>query len=119
MRKALRWLLSLVLLVGAVGGGVTASTATADEPDIKDRILAIPGMSLIQEKPVSGYRYFVLNYTQPVDHRHRSSGTGPGSETQDLAPEQMTAPHNIGDSAVIFHSGPIPNMDWPHEHSSP
>ncbi|MER6994878.1 aminopeptidase [Streptomyces sp. NPDC000410] len=88
MRKTLRWLLSLVVLIGTAGG--TASAATAAEPpadrasgtsspeastDIKDRILAIPGMSLIEEKPYPGYRYFVLNYTQPVDHRRPSKGT--------------------------------------------
>ncbi|MCB5169271.1 aminopeptidase [Streptomyces bambusae] len=74
MRKALRWLLSLVVLIGTMGAaGATAGAATAagsaDGPDIKDRILAVPGMSLIEEKPYPGYRFFVLNYTQPVDHR--------------------------------------------------
>ncbi|MDJ0460999.1 S28 family serine protease [Streptomyces sp. H27-C3] len=76
MRKALRWLLSFAVLIGTVGiSSAPAGAATAAEPDIKDRILAIPGMSLIEEKPYTGYRYFVLNYTQPVDHRHPSKGT--------------------------------------------
>ncbi|MEJ8635116.1 MULTISPECIES: S28 family serine protease [Streptomyces] len=80
MSKALRWLLSLVVLIGTMSAaGATAGAATAAEPapgtDIKDRILAIPGMSLIEEKPYTGYRFFVLNYTQPVDHRHPGKGT--------------------------------------------
>ncbi|MEV8393185.1 MULTISPECIES: S28 family serine protease [unclassified Streptomyces] len=83
MRKALRWVLSLVLVIGTVAtaGAATAADRGADQKtaadtaDIKDRILAIPGMSLIQEKPYEGYRYFVLNYTQPVDHRKPSKGT--------------------------------------------
>ncbi|MFE0100254.1 S28 family serine protease [Streptomyces sp. NPDC059009] len=78
MRKALRWLLSLVVFIGTVSlTGATAGAATAApaEPDIKDRLLAIPGMSLIEEKPYEGYRYFVLNYVQPIDHRHPSKGT--------------------------------------------
>ncbi|MCL7377543.1 S28 family serine protease [Streptomyces sp. 35G-GA-8] len=83
MRKALRWVLSLVLVIGTVAtaGAATAADRSADQKtaadtaDIKDRILAIPGMSLIQEKPYEGYRYFVLNYTQPVDHRKPSKGT--------------------------------------------
>ncbi|MFI1400690.1 S28 family serine protease [Streptomyces sp. NPDC020681] len=80
MRKALRWLLSLVVLIGTMSAaGATAGAATAAEPtagtDIKDRILAIPGMSLIEEKPYPGYRYFVLNYTQPVDHRQPGKGS--------------------------------------------
>ena len=73
MRKALRWLLTLVVLIGTVG---TAGAATAAEPeargtgataDIKDQLLAVPGMSLIEEKPYTGYRFFVLDYTQPVE----------------------------------------------------
>ncbi|MEV6422738.1 S28 family serine protease [Streptomyces sp. NPDC051662] len=83
MRKALRWVLSLVLVIGTVATAGAATAAdrgagrktAADTTDIKDRILAIPGMSLIQEKPYEGYRYFVLNYTQPVDHRKPSKGT--------------------------------------------
>lgn len=85
MRKTLRWLLSLVLIIGTVAtaGAATAADRSADQKsartdgttDIKDRVLAIPGMSLVQEKPYEGYRYFVLNYTQPVDHRHPSKGT--------------------------------------------
>lgn len=80
MRKALRWLLSLVVLIGTMSTAATATAGAATaakpaEPDIKERLLAIPGMSLIEEKPYEGYRYFVLNYTQPVDHRHPSKGT--------------------------------------------
>ncbi|MFC4470999.1 S28 family serine protease [Streptomyces xiangluensis] len=87
MRKTLRWLLSLVVLIGTVStagaataaqpeaAGTRTSAITDDTADIKDRLLAIPGMSLIEEKPYAGYRYFVLNYTQPVDHRRPSKGT--------------------------------------------
>ncbi|MCH0563698.1 MULTISPECIES: S28 family serine protease [unclassified Streptomyces] len=77
MRKALRWLLALTVLIGTLS---TAGAATAAEPgagstDIKDRLLSVPGMSLVQEKPYPGYRFLVLEYTQPVDHRHPSAGT--------------------------------------------
>ena len=91
MRKAFRAALSLAVLIGTVAAaGASAGAATAVEPaafrtaaggkngtneDIKDRILAIPGMSLIEERPYDGYRYFVLAYTQPIDHRHPSKGT--------------------------------------------
>ncbi|WP_251093485.1 S28 family serine protease [Streptomyces sp. Caat 7-52] len=76
MRKALRWLLALTMLIGTWSAAAGAATAAGSEPtDIKDRLLSIPGMSLVQEKPYPGYRYFVLNYTQPVDHRHPDRGT--------------------------------------------
>ncbi|HWU05837.1 MAG TPA: S28 family serine protease [Streptomyces sp.] len=88
MRKVLRGVLSLAVLIGTVSAtGASAGAATAAEPaakrsdstssseDIKDRVLAVPGMSLVEEKPYPGYRFFVLNYTQPVDHRRPSKGT--------------------------------------------
>ncbi|WP_411105593.1 aminopeptidase [Streptomyces sp. cmx-4-9] len=80
MRKTLGWLLSLMVLIGTMGAaGATAQAATAAGPaaaaDIKDQILGIPGMSLIEEKPYPGYRFFVLNYEQPVDHRQPAKGT--------------------------------------------
>ncbi|MET9682945.1 S28 family serine protease [Streptomyces coeruleorubidus] len=76
MRKALRWLLALTVLIGTLGtaGAATAADA-AGTTDIKERLLSIPGMSLVEEKPYTGYRFFVLNYTQPVDHRKPSKGT--------------------------------------------
>ncbi|MEW2547271.1 S28 family serine protease [Streptomyces sp. NPDC047002] len=106
MGKALRWLLGLALLIGALG---TAGAADAAQPhtdvaaapagpgtDIEDRILAIPGMSLLQEKPVDGYRYFVLGYTQPVDHRHPSRGT---------FEQRITLLHKGVDRPTVFFTG--------------
>jgi hypothetical protein len=93
VRKAVRWLLAFAVLTGTLGTlGSAAEPAAATQAhgspdraqatparvqatDIKDRLLAIPGMSLIEEKPFDGYRYFVLAYTQPVDHRHPERGT--------------------------------------------
>ncbi|GES29634.1 S28 family serine protease [Streptomyces angustmyceticus] len=97
MRKATRWLLSLAVLIGTAGAGsAPAGAATAAEPktgDIKDRILSIRGMSLIEEKPVDGYRFFVLNYTQPIDHRHPSKGT---------FQQRLTLLHKSVDRPTVF-----------------
>lgn len=96
MRKALRWLLALTVLIGTL---TTAGAATAAEPgatDIKDRLLSIPGMSLIEEKPYPGYRYFVLNYTQPVDHRHPSAGT---------FQQRITVLHKDVSRPTVFYTG--------------
>ncbi|MFI1362441.1 S28 family serine protease [Streptomyces griseochromogenes] len=78
MRKVLRWLLALAVFIGALstaGAATAAQSARSGPTDIKDRLLAVPGMSLVEEKPYPGYRYFVLNYTQPIDHRHPDRGT--------------------------------------------
>ncbi|MEW1750373.1 S28 family serine protease [Streptomyces angustmyceticus] len=97
MRKATRWLLSLAVLIGTAGAGsAPAGAATAAEPktgDIKDRILSIRGMSLVEEKPVDGYRFFVLNYTQPIDHRHPSKGT---------FQQRLTLLHKSVDRPTVF-----------------
>ena len=96
MRKALRWLLALVVLIGTVS---TAGAATAAEPkavDIKDRLLAVPGISLIEEKPYPGYRFFVLNFTQPVDHRHPSKGT---------FQQRITVLHKDVNRPTVFYTG--------------
>ncbi|NBM18385.1 S28 family serine protease [Streptomyces sp. GC420] len=100
MRKALRWLLSLVVLIGTVGvGGASAGAATAAETaeqDIKERVLAIPGMSFVEEKKYPGYRFFVLNYTQPVDHRHPSKGT---------FEQRITLLHKDTSRPTVFYTG--------------
>lgn len=99
MRKALRWLLTLTMLIGTVSA---ASAATAAEPeadgvtDIEERLLSIPGMSLIEEKPYAGYRFFVLNYTQPVDHRRPGKGT---------FQQRITVLHKDTARPTVFHTG--------------
>ncbi|WP_406861042.1 S28 family serine protease [Streptomyces sp. HUAS MG47] len=106
MRKALTGILSLAVLMGTVGatGAATAAepaaefastTADANSTDIKDRILAIPGMSLIEEKPYAGYRFFILNYTQPVDHRRPSAGT---------FQQRITVLHKDTGRPTVFHT---------------
>ncbi|MGW0606490.1 S28 family serine protease [Streptomyces sp. NPDC002644] len=112
MRNALRGAVALGVLMGTLG---TATTATAVQPeatattaataatagvaaeaDILDRLLAIPGMKLIQEKPYTGYRFFVLNYTQPVDHRDPSKGT---------FQQRITVLHKDVSRPTVFYTG--------------
>ncbi|MFI9718146.1 S28 family serine protease [Streptomyces sp. NPDC052396] len=96
MRKALRWLLALAVLIGALGAGtVTAGAATATEPDIKDRILKIPGMRFVEEKSYPGYRYLVLTYRQPIDHRHPDRGT---------FEQRFTLLHKATDRPTVFYT---------------
>ncbi|MFJ6697847.1 S28 family serine protease [Streptomyces sp. NPDC091272] len=126
MRKTFRGVLAGAVLMGTAGAtGGTIGTATAAEPgsaqtpaaaqapatatavnsaaasapaaeDIKDRILAIKGMSLIEEKPYAGYRYFLLNYTQPIDHRHPERGT---------FQQRLSLLHKDVDRPTVFFTG--------------
>ncbi|MEU8568865.1 S28 family serine protease [Streptomyces pathocidini] len=106
MRRALRWLPVLAVLIGmaGIGGGPvqaastttgTAGANTSATADIKDRLLAIPGMSFLEEKPVDGYRYFVLEYEQPVDHRN---------PYKDTFKQRLTVLHKGTDRPTVFHT---------------
>src|SRR5690349_7402627 len=57
---------------------VVLSPATAvraaDDP-LLDQLTAVPGLSIVSETQGTGYRFFVLTYRQPADHRHPGRGT--------------------------------------------
>ncbi len=98
MRKTLRWLLALAILMGAVGagaGGASAEPAAPAQPDIKERVLAIPGMRFVAEQPYEGYRFLVFTYAQPVDHRHPSKGT---------FQQRFTLLHKATDRPTVFYT---------------
>ncbi|MFI7313629.1 S28 family serine protease [Streptomyces hygroscopicus] len=98
MRKVLRWLLSLAILMGAVGAGATSASAepaAPAQPDIKKRVLAIPGMRFVEEQPYEGYRFLVFTYTQPVDHRHPAKGT---------FQQRFTLLHKATDRPTVFYT---------------
>jgi hypothetical protein len=49
--------------------------AGAQGADIADRLEAIPGMTVVEEQAAPApYRYFVLSYSQPADHRDARRG---------------------------------------------
>jgi hypothetical protein len=55
---------------------LTPATAAhaADDP-LLDQLTAIPGLSIVSETQGTGYRFFVMTYRQPADHRHPKAGT--------------------------------------------
>ncbi|GAA4631974.1 S28 family serine protease [Actinoallomurus vinaceus] len=77
MRNLSRGMLALLLAagLGGVGGTAHAAPVRAADDDVLAKLKAIPGMT-VEEKPstLSGYRWFWLNYRQPVDHRHPERG---------------------------------------------
>ncbi|MEU3710786.1 S28 family serine protease [Streptomyces catenulae] len=98
MRRTFSWLVPVAVLIGTAGATTAPATAatTAPQPqDIKERLLAIPGMHLVEEKPVDGYRYFVLTYTQPIDHRHPGRGT---------FEQRLTVLHKSVDRPTVFYT---------------
>jgi hypothetical protein len=53
------------------------SAAGIAHADIADELATIPGMTLVEERPAQapGFRFFVLSYTQPVNHLDPSRGS--------------------------------------------
>ncbi|TDD31956.1 aminopeptidase [Actinomadura sp. KC06] len=82
MRRVSRGAMALLLAAGVTGVGATtaqavtdradtAQTGTAQAGDILDRLKAIPGMQVTEKtSTLPGYRWFWLEYKQPVDHRN-------------------------------------------------
>ncbi|SOD63337.1 PS-10 peptidase S37 [Streptomyces zhaozhouensis] len=97
MRKTTGWLASVAVLAGtATVGGAATGVAQAQEQDIAERIAAIPGMTLIEEKPAeNGDRFLLLSFEQPVDHRR----PGLGSFEQ-----RISVLHTGEDRPTVFHT---------------
>src|SRR5437879_4888891 len=76
MRSLSRGMLALLLAAGLGGiGGTAHAVPTRADGDVLAELKAIPGMT-VEEKAstLAGYRWFWLNYRQPVDHRHPEKG---------------------------------------------
>lgn len=90
-----RLLLSFALLLGLVGVAPPAASA-ATGPDILDRLKAVPGLTVLEEQAAPApYRFFVLSFTQPVDHRHPAAGT---------FQQRFTLLHRDTDRPMVLHT---------------
>lgn len=74
-------------------GAPAADRADRSAGDILDRLLAVPGMRLIEEKPAEDHRFFVLAYTQPTDHGDPGAGT---------FEQRLTVLHRGTDRPTVF-----------------
>lgn len=89
-----RGVLAAIAVTFAMLGVPSAAAAQGD--DIAQRLDAIPGMTLIEERDApEPYRFFVLSYTQPADH----SNPGAGSFEQ-----RLTLLHNATDRPMVLHT---------------
>jgi hypothetical protein len=71
-----RWLSGLIsaVLAASVLSVVTAAHANADD-GIVAKLKTIPGLTIISQQPIAGYQFFMLNFTQAIDHKHPNKGT--------------------------------------------
>ncbi|WP_260189024.1 S28 family serine protease [Actinophytocola gossypii] len=78
--------------------GLTAAVpAQAAEPDLRDRLEALPNVTVTSEQPAPapGYRFFLLTYRQPVDH------TDPGGQTFE---QRFQLLHRAEDRPMVLHT---------------
>ncbi|WP_033345001.1 S28 family serine protease [Catenuloplanes japonicus] len=89
---------TVLLLVLALILPSTAAYARVAVPadDLVARLTAIPGLRIVSQSEPTGYRFFVLAYRQPVDHRH----PGRGSYEQ-----RLTLLHRAEDAPVVLATG--------------
>src|SRR4051794_27581752 len=113
MRKVSGWLLGVLVLLGLLGsatGAQAAPTAPAGD-DITARLTAIPGMKVLAERPTSpGFRYFLLSYRQPVDHRHPERGS---------FDQRFTLLHKAVDRPMVLYTTGYNLRDLPTFRSEP
>ncbi|MEV4342887.1 S28 family serine protease [Actinoplanes sp. NPDC049596] len=70
-----------------------AAVARAAEDPLLGQLSSIPGMTVVSQTQGTGYRFFVLTYRQPADHRH----PGQGSYEQ-----RLTLLHRSSDGPVVL-----------------
>ncbi|RAY14370.1 aminopeptidase [Actinomadura craniellae] len=64
-------ILTAAMLAGLAGLGTATPSVAAPADDIVAELEAIPGMTVLSERPSNdpAYRFFLLTYRQPADHR--------------------------------------------------
>jgi hypothetical protein len=57
--------------------GILGAAPAQAQGDILDQLKQVKGLTVVSESatPPEGYRFFILSYKQPVDHRNPSAGT--------------------------------------------
>ncbi|MGW4801851.1 S28 family serine protease, partial [Nonomuraea sp. NPDC004297] len=90
-----RFLAALAASLALVLTTTPAATATAQD-DLLDRLKAIPGLTVLSETQPSGYRFFVLSYTQPADHRNPAKG---------VFQQRLTLLHRSQEAPVVLATG--------------
>jgi len=87
----------------------TAARAAADP--LLEQLAAIPGLTVVSETQGTGYRFFVLAYRQPADHRHPAQGTFEQRLT--LLHRSSTAPVVLSTSGYGLAASPRPSQTEP------
>ncbi|MEV6343280.1 S28 family serine protease [Actinoplanes sp. NPDC051851] len=88
-----------------------ATAARASDDPLLDRLEAVPGLTVVSETDGTGYRFFVLTYRQPADHRHPDRGSYDQRLT--LLHRSETAPTVLYTSGYGLAATPRPTQTEP------
>ena len=90
-----RWYALLSVFALLAGAAAAPGRASAAE-DIAVQLARVPGLTVVEERPAPApYRFFVLRFTQPADHRDPSAGT---------FEQRMTLLHRGQDRPTVLHT---------------
>ncbi|MGX6604972.1 S28 family serine protease [Micromonosporaceae bacterium Da 78-11] len=81
------------LLVLCSPATVVQAAVQAVEDPLLAQLAAVPGLTVVSRSEGAGYRYFVLTYRQPADHRHPEQGT---------FEQRLTLLHRSSDAPVVL-----------------
>ncbi|HWG99174.1 MAG TPA: aminopeptidase [Pilimelia sp.] len=97
MRRMMRWVLTgaMALAVAPAGAATAAPAPAPADEDIAARLAAVPGLSVSERTAPAPYRFFLLEYRQPVDHRRPAAGS---------FMQRITLLHKATDRPMVLHT---------------
>ncbi|WP_127500580.1 S28 family serine protease [Actinoplanes solisilvae] len=106
-----RVLTVLVSVLALLAFPTVASARQQAAVDLADRLRAIPGLTIVSQSEPAGYRFFVLTYRQPADHRH--PGGGSYEQRLTLLHRDVNAPVVLSTSGYGLPANPGPSRTEP------
>ncbi|QSQ22550.1 hypothetical protein JY651_46835 [Pyxidicoccus parkwayensis] len=91
----------------AEGSGLEQQSREAEAVDIRVRLESIPGLTVLSDTWVNGFRFFILDYEQPVDHQH--PGGARFQQRLSLMHRSTAAPMVLDTEGAVLFAEPIPS----------
>ncbi|MDY7087871.1 MAG: S28 family serine protease [Actinomycetota bacterium] len=101
----------LLVVLGSVLALLLPAVPATAADDLLDRLHAIPGLTVVSETQPTGYRFFVLTYRQPADHKH--PGRGSYEQRLTLLHRSLDAPVVLSTSGYGLAANPQPGRTEP------
>ncbi|WP_366935083.1 hypothetical protein [Pyxidicoccus fallax] len=83
------------------------ASGTAEAVDIRVRLESIPGLTILSDTEENGFRFFILDYEQPVDHRHPAGARF--QQRLSLMHRSTSAPMVLDTEGAELFAEPVPS----------